>query len=240
MPRWTDAITRAGGVVYHLAALRHRRLWADHVAATAQFLATWQPTQRKLFVLGPSGGYSLPMSLLGEFTEVVGAEPDPMARTVFQRRFPEVSITWDDSDYLGPRNGAMTVAGLTELRARYPDYAVLFCNVLGQLPILHEEAQTEGFFDYIDAIPEALAGTSWASYHDRVSGPWPPAIAEFELPSAVATEALLMRVYPNYQSGVEFDYGDHLTGGLAPNRPRRLWTWQRTPAHFHVIEGVHV
>ncbi len=168
----------------------------------------------------------------------MGVEPDPLAQRLFERRFPQVAVRWLEADFLGPRNGAMTVAGLTELRAQLPDHAVLFCNVLGQLPILHSEARDEGFLDFLDAIPQALMGASWASYHDRISGPWPPAVAQWRSDAAVSTADLIAKMYVQPTGGAQFDYGDHLTGSIAPDQPRQFWTWWRTPDDFHVIEAI--
>ena len=175
MASWTSAFTRSGGLVYHLSAWRRRALWADHVAATAQFLSGWQPSQRRLVLIGTSGGYSLPNALFARFDAVFASEPDPLARRIFTRRFADaladVPFAWLDDDFLGPREGRMSVAGLTELRARFPDAAVLLCNVLGQLPVIHDCADGPDFARYLGQVEGALLGTSWASYHDRVSGP---------------------------------------------------------------------
>lgn len=237
---WLSAFTRAGGVVYHLSALRHAKLWTDHCAATAQFLGAWQPPERDLVLVGTSAGYSLPRALFERFPVVTIAEPDPVARRLFSRRFAAATVTWLDDDFLGPRNGAMTIAGVAELRARFPSAAVLFCNVLGQLPILHDEADGPAFSRFLGQFEQALSGGSWASYHDRVSGPWPPQVGGLSLDGAITTQALMNRLYAPLRDGQALEYWDHQTGSIASSHPRQLWLWQRTPDAFHVIEGVAI
>jgi hypothetical protein len=237
---WGSALSRSGGLAYHFAAWRHGHLWADHQAATAQFLGAWQTSEQKLVLVGTSAGYSLSNALFERFSEVRASEPDPVARRLFRRRFPEVQIQWLDDDFVSPRNGAMSVAGLTELRALFADHAVLFCNILGQLPFLFAEASGEGFARYLGEIPSALQGASWASYHDRVSGPWPPSVSGLAFDSAVGTDALVNAAFTPLAGGQSLAFSDHQTGPLAPDLPRQMWLWQRTPGDFHLIEGVSV
>ena len=238
MAKWAAAWSRSGGIVYHFSAWRHGRLWADHRAATAQFLGAWSTSERNLLLIGTSAGYSLPNALFSRFEQVVACEPDPLARRLFTKRFPDVTVRWLDDDFLGPRKGSMSVAGLAEMRARFAGHAVLFCNVLGQLPVVHKEADGEQFIRFLTNIPEVLEGVSWASYHDRVSGPWPPQIHALQLPRSLDTEELMNQAYAPLAGGQALEYWDHQTGALAAQAPRQIWLWQRTPSAFHLIEAV--
>jgi len=127
---------------------------------------------------------------------------------------------------------------VAELRARFPGHAVLLCNVLGELDERHPEARDGGLDPLLRGIPDVLAGASWASYHDRISGPWPPVVSNLELPGAVSTEALLLRLYGEQVERGALEYRDHGTGELAPKSARRLWLWRRTATDFRVVEGV--
>ncbi len=231
------AFSKSGGLGYHLRALLSRRLWTSHLRATERFLAGWRPAAPNLVLVGPSAGYSLPAGFLSRFGEVVGLEPDPVARKLISRRFRDIDLRWRDDDILSPRDGRMGPDGLAELHRELPEHAVLFCNVLGQMTVLFDEATEGGLQPLLDGIPEVLGEVGWASYHDRVAGPWPPALDRVELERAIDTDELVDRVYVG-SAGSIIEYGDHGTGMLAPELPRTLWTWQRSPTEFHVIEGV--
>ncbi|NDG85242.1 MAG: hypothetical protein EBX52_09445, partial [Proteobacteria bacterium] len=70
----------SGGVFYHLRALRYRKAyWDQHHNGVRKFLEEWNPASKKLLLVGPSAGYSLPSDWLARFDSIEAFEPDPVA-----------------------------------------------------------------------------------------------------------------------------------------------------------------
>ena len=124
-------MTPSGGLRYHARALGHRRrLWGDFRRALALWLWQWQPGDRPLLLVGPSAAWCLPDALFRRFPTIDVLEPDPFARLLLGRRLRALGNAprWHTTDYLDP-----TAARLPALAADFPEHAILFCNVLGQL-----------------------------------------------------------------------------------------------------------
>ena len=155
--RW---LQDSGGLVWHLRALRYRnRLWQPFCTQVASWLADWQPHCRELLIVGPSAGYSLNASFLARWQKVSVIEPDPLARWLLRRRFPQV--TW----HFETQQALASAADLQGLARRHPEAAILFSNVLGQLA--PDEAQAGS--TWRSSLRQALRGRHWASYHDVAS-----------------------------------------------------------------------
>lgn len=216
--RW---LSPAGGLVYHLRALRHRHGWRSYSARLAGWLAAWAPPCRELVLIGPSAGWTLPAGFLGGFARVGVLEPDPLARRLLARRFPAARLAFGTLDCLAGAEGPYRLA------ATYPDAALLFANVLGQ------QTAAAAIPDYIRHLRTALANRHWASCHDVLSAPRAPHAA---LPPAwphADTAALAERLWGG--SGVEVC--DHDTLGLG-GAPGPLALWRLTPRAYHVIEWI--
>jgi hypothetical protein len=238
-------LSPAGGVVYHLRALRFGRgLWAPFARDLAGWLDGWSPDADAVLLVGPSAAYCLDDRFLARFRDVLVLEPDPIARWLLRRRLDRLGIT-----RVRARGDDLLVGGLlgtgpdvTDLLSAEPARAVLFCNVLGQVRFLLSDDGFDAWATaFRDRLVPALAGRAWASFHDRVSGPLAPTLGD-EPTSAAALDddALVARFYahpPAAAAAVEFL--DHLTGGLWPAAlPRRYSTWEIAPGRFHLIEGV--
>jgi hypothetical protein len=227
----------AGGLGYHGRALRHRRRWAPFVSALAAWLGEWRPTTDALLLVGPSAGWCLPPVLLARFARLHVLEPDPLARLLLRRRFATLAdrFRFHAGDYLEP-DPARTRA----LAADFPGAAILFCNVLGQLPWLHPAAvETPAFSVWKADLGRALAGRPWASFHDRLSGPIAPRLdaAGETAATALDDQDLLRRFYARH-TGARVELLDHGTAGLFPDHPRRFIPWEIGPGRFHLIEAV--
>ncbi len=257
--RWLNP---TGGLRYHGRAWRYRSgLWAPFTSAVARFLSRWSPPERELILVGPSGGYCLDLSFLSRFVTVTALEVDPIARWIFARRARSAlrssgtALRWEPEDRLSPRDGAgFTLEPLRALLAANPDAAVLFCNVLGQLPLLGPDLAddvipepTEGSFErWLLELPEALAGHSWASFHDRLSGPLrpegidPDALVPWRSSEDLAAELYAPTDEPErtHGEGVELALNDHRTSLLARERPRYELVWELEPAVFHLVEAI--
>jgi hypothetical protein len=207
----------SGGLVYHLRAWRHGNgLWRPFHRQVTDWLDAWRPEARELVLIGPSAGYALPRALPARFARVVAHEPDPVARYLLRRRFPDPRI-----QPAGP------VEDLTVLARTHPDAAFLFCNLLGQ--------------DWMARAPEAwhaelgaaMAGREWASYHEIASTTRPPVQAGPLIEAACpAFETLLARFW----QGPELLVEDHGTLGLFPELPREYFVWNFIPGRFHLVE----
>lgn len=166
-------VNPAGGLYYHVRAWRYsRRLWEPFRASVARWLAEWSPPERVLLLVGPSGGYTLPMEwITGRFDRVVAVEPDPLARWIFERKFRQTAdaqgqqvgvpgLEWRNEDLLSSH-----ILNAFLGRGSGEGMAVLYSNILGQMGILGRE------FEEAKRIVSVLAasGCSWATYHDRFS-----------------------------------------------------------------------
>lgn len=211
----------SGGIRYHLRALRYRRtLWAPFRAALANWLDCWQPPSRRLLVIGPSGGHTVPAGLFSRFDDVVALEPDPLARVILRHRQARSKLRFESLDCLS------TPEGLDGLVARFGDRALLFCNVLGQLPC----PDPTGWQSLLAA---RLSRCHWASWHDVISTERRPTRTDpIDLAAAPSLEAILGRFWP----GGELPLVDHETLAMGGCAPHAYAIWPLTPGTNHLIE----
>ncbi len=214
-PSLTDA---SGGLTYHWRALRYRgNLWKPFCAQVERWLLDWQPPQEKLLIVGPSAGYSLPARFLSRFAQVTILEPDPLARQLLARRFPALDFVYGSLDCMGSAEAPASLA------AEYPDSAILFSNVIGQC--LDGLPRT-----WASALQIALAGHSWASYHDVISTEVPPRAVDLRRFSVgVSLEEVLM----GFWDGGEIFLHDHQTFAALPVEDYAIW--QILPSRYHLI-----
>lgn len=215
--RWHDA---SGGLAYHWRALRHGRQWRAFHTQVGQWLAGWPCDAPTLILVGPSAGYALNAHFLARFAHRVVLEPDPLARWLLRRRFPELAWSFAREDVFADDQA------LERLADTHPQAAFLFCNVLGQV------------FD-ADALGAWLAHRAdwfdhhcWASWHDVFSSDRPPGrlptAAEAALPPEAA-DSVARALWANQRCAVE----DHGSFGWRPGARHALW--QLTPRQWHVI-----
>jgi len=216
----------SGSLPYHLRAwLWRRTLWAPFHAEVRRWLTDWRPETKHLVLIGPSGGYALSAQFLERFERIVVLEPDPLARWMLRRRFPEVAFEWRESDF-PPQPG-----GFASLAASYPGAALLFCNLLGQ----ELQGQPDGFnrATWLAELESALQGRAWASWHDRVSSARRPDRQPY-LRFAYALP--LNELLGHYWQGGSLEITDHETVGLCSQYPRRYAIWHLAPKVWHLIE----
>ncbi len=214
----------SGGLRYHFAAFRHRRLWVPFHDRVRDWLTAWQPASRRLVLVGPSGGYALDPAFLARFDDIVALEPDPLARFILARRRPGIRFE-DDAGFVEPD-------GFFRLVECHAGAAFLFCNLLGQT-LVGQSPDPEARRVWLDSLPAALAGQPWASWHDlasttRAPDHWP----ELALAGALELDALLARFW----RGGELIIHDHDCAGLCPERPRDYAIWAIRPGQWHLIE----
>lgn len=214
--------------------LNHKRLWGAHLASTQAFLDEWNPQSNSLYLVGPSGGYSLPKEWLKKFKTIHAFEPDSVARKIFELR-TGISPMWTKTpfsfDHL--QKGMITIPN---------NAAILFCNLLGQMDF--DEAA--GLLAQEELLKLALTH-EFASYHDVLSGDhfrfeWSSPI-DGDDPVRVKYEMEALDPFFVAQENVtELDLHVHPANFLFQDpEPFRYqyWEWQITKKQTQVIEGVY-
>ena len=216
----------SGGLLWHWRALvgwrRHRSVRQQ----VAQWLEQWQPPVRHLIAVGMSGGWLLPNRFLQRFKHITIIDTDPSAKLVFtllhgrRLRAAGVTVRWCRADFV------------TELPQQIANdaAAVLFCNVLGQLPLEREDAAP-----VLAALPAQLQRHHWASFHDRYSGNavdlCKPPPEHLDTVSSLDSQAL-------QRLGCRGEWADHGTGALLPlGVARRSFAWHLTAHRLHWLEA---
>jgi hypothetical protein len=97
-------------------------------------LRSWNAQERNIILVGASAGHNLPDDFLRKFESVTVYDPDLSAPFFFKKNHPHVKLKWSHEDVLGVSRGL--VNDLRETFSAHPDSAILFCNVIGQLPLL--------------------------------------------------------------------------------------------------------
>ena len=230
-------VTPSGGLRYHMRALGHgRRLWGPFRRALARWLAEWEPGTRPLLLVGPSAGWCLPDAFLQRFPEIDVLEPDPLAWLLLGRRLRRLGCRtrWHTTDYLEPHSGR-----LPALAADFPEHAILFCNVLGQLGAVDPDLADDVLEQWSRDLGRVLRAHHWATFHDRLSGALPPSLVGLSapVPSSPSDEELVQRFYQRTTSRtVTLD--THGTASLLAGHPRWFLAWHLSPGHHHLIEAI--
>lgn len=222
----------AGGLRYHWRARRCGRLWGPFLHPLANWLEEWVPDDGDLLLVGPSAGWCLPDGLFRRFERIDVVEPDPLARVLLGRRLRRLGREEHrhERDYL-----TGDPAHLEQLGRDFPRHAILFCNVLGQVPFLCPELDdAERSLAWKQALMTALEGRAWATFHDRLSGRLVP-----RLGVAPASDAALSdeRLAATFYDG-DGELISHGSDGLFPHLPRRYFAWELIPGRYHLVEAI--
>ncbi len=227
----------SGGIVYHKLAWNYRKvLWRPFHHWIQNELKSWDPPKDQLFLLGPSAGYSLDPEFLARFKKLIISEPDPLARFLLKRRFPDSQIEWDNKDYLF-RDKVFRPEGLLELRESYPQTGILFCNILGQLPFLVPNSQ-HYHLRLKEVLQKVFEGPA-ASYHDLYSTHLPRK-CKFKArdQSWKTPEDLMIEIKKSCSDSISF--WDH---GLQKTFPVQIkgsyGAWMLHPKALHIVECLH-
>lgn len=216
-PQWLD---NAGGLGYHLGALFRQRNWAPFSAQVAGWLGAWSPGRQTLVLVGPSGGYTIPPGFLAQFEQIVVLEPDPLARRILARRFPQSPFRFDTLDCLHLPHGPAALA------ERYRAAAILFTNLLGQV------CDAQDVPPLAETLRAALQEHPWGSYHDVLSAPARPVTPiPATLPQSLTAEALARQMW----QGQPIPVTDHGTLGWVGS-PGQLGLWALHPGAYHLVE----
>jgi hypothetical protein len=241
----------AGGLRYHARGFRYAETaWAPFRWNLGEWLYGWEPPEKKLVVVGPSAGWCVQPFFFERFEEILCLEPDPVAHFLFRRKLARAPLDarprlrFEATDHL-----LAEPERLPRLLEREGPTAVLFSNVVGQIRVLlgAEHEDEPAFAAVRGAVREALAGRSWASFHDRVSGPPEPALSDGFASDARLTDAEIVDLFYPVLDGVPAraidntgrrELLDHLTGGFFPaEREHHYFKWQLLPGQFHLVEA---
>jgi hypothetical protein len=217
----------AGGLSYHLKALRYYRNWTNFRSDLQRWLEGWGISKEEIFLIGPSAGYTLPPPWLNTFKSRTAIEPDPIARLAFSQRFGKtnwLTTKWFKVDYAS-LSGFFSLKEFEKLCHEHPKAPFLFCNILGQLPVLYRNEvrnNPTAFESWKRDFAELLRERTFASYHDIFSSD---------------RDFVLLGSDREWAGGSNIV--DHQTSDLFSSFSDRCYfKWPLTPQKYHLIEGV--
>jgi hypothetical protein len=145
-----------------LKALRYGSGWEFTRYQIKTTLESFLNAHRELILIGPSAGYLLPK--LSEHTGV-RIDFDVTSQPLFFLRHGANFKTIRKDLFPG---GELDCDFLRSILRSHPKAGILFCNILGQMPL-----QYFGCFsnDNWKNLNDMVMGRSFASIHDRMSGP---------------------------------------------------------------------
>ncbi|HTQ06569.1 MAG TPA: hypothetical protein VMI54_22070 [Polyangiaceae bacterium] len=241
-------LNEAGGLRYHWRGFRYAEtLWAPFRFALAEWLYAWEPPERRLVVVGASGGWCVQPFFFERFTDVLCLEPDPVAHFLFRRRLARAPLETRPRLRFESRDHLLSdPTALVRLLDAEGDVAVLFTNILGQVRVLlgADSSDDARLAALRAAVGDATKSRSWASFHDRVSGSLEPQLEQpARTPSRLSDAEIVRRFFPALEAGASAADGsgellDHLTAGFFPaDRPHAYFAWPLMPGVFHLIEA---
>lgn len=222
-------LSKTGGLIYHWRAFRYRNsVWAPFRQNISHFLDAWNPEEKSILIIGASGGHTLPSDFLERFDEVLLSDPDPLARIVFRKNHPGVKSRWISEDLVF-ENKKYAPEKLTSYLKAHPDTAVLFANLIGQLPLINKDLDQLKL--WWQSILPTLSQHSWASYHDLFSfdlkkSVFPDRIVQGPVLPVLIEWAKLGRI--------SVDIIDHGTSDLFEKSPESF-VWRISPYRIHII-----
>ncbi len=228
----------SGGVMFHARAWRHEKLWQGFNVAIAQWLESWDAPRDELILIGPSGGYTLPVNWLRSFRQIFAYDTDPLVPWLFPKRHPYARVKFIRSDVFW-KSGRLSLSPLKKILSDHPKASIAFCNVLGQLPL-------EGDFNehqweiYLYELRLLMKDRKWASYHD---------LATIEPIPLERHQKVLNEYYNSDGKDLKRALGgvrkrnvtitDHLMRGRwTADLDKRMFAWSLTTTSLHVIEAV--
>lgn len=240
MPRaWLNP---AGGLRYHVRALRAGRLWQPFREALGRWFPVFDVPGVRAVLVGPSAAYTFPDAFLSQFAALTVLEPDPVAGALLGKRLRRLGVAFqiEQADHLlAPllRGGG----GLAELLRADPRACLIFGNVLGQTRFLLPDPDFERFKSaFREQLAPLLAQRAWLGFHDRLSGNFAPAFAQpYTVPARLHDQTILRELYPSVEGTAPHELFDHQSEGFFPSQiPHSYFHWQIDRARHHLIEGV--
>lgn len=217
----------AGGLSYHLKALRYSRNWTSFRGDIQRWLEGWGIPHKEIILIGPSAGYVLPLTWLSSFESRFGIEPDPLARLSLRARIGRVEWLrhkWFRVDY-SSKSALFPLKDFEKLCHEHPHAPILFCNILGQIPTLYRKEirnNPQAFENWKKDFAGQLKARTFASFHDIYS---------------TDRDFVLMGSDREWAAGSNVI--DHQTSDLFSSFTDRCYfKWPLTSRQFHLIEAV--
>lgn len=231
---WWNA---SGGFFYHYLALRYRNdLWRGFHDPLHQWLVSWPQKNPTLVLFGPSGGYALHKKFLDRYSTFVVVEPDPIAQAILKRRFKSVfskkEVEWiSDPTILVDKNHS--TAKLKTWLEENPARDLLFCNVIGQLPLFFPKKDPTVWANWKTSFSHLMQSQNFASFHDLCSSHRMP--VNWRQYSGMQLNDLSIL----FDSDKKTEVYDHQTQDLFERISRKHFLWRISTRRFHLIEGVY-
>lgn len=200
--------------------------------------------QRRVILVGASGGYTLPWATLHTIPNKYFVEPDPLARLRLRQRDPQARI--DPRPALGWSKHGYSAQGLRTWLDHHRGNALLFCNLLGQL----DEKQTLAAPEWRSCLVDHLSQHAWLSYHDLLSASLAPRVQDLAPKSPmqrtagsspILDRAFWEKVYPASDDPLEVvDHGTaHFFAKSALQTDAHgYFAWPLNSTRWHLIEGL--
>lgn len=215
----------SGGGLYHLRALRYQsRLWSLPRAQLAVLLKPFLDKHQKLILIGPSAGYLLP-KLTGHHG--LRIDIDPLSKPLFHLRHGSGFETL--SHDLFP-SGKLDCDWLRDILTQNPDHGVMFCNILGQMPLQYfPNFHPENW----EGLRGLLSGRSFLSFHDRLS----TSTGSMDSSVKVSSKSSLTIDELSKAFHLNGEWTDHETSGIFPGlKMYDYLVWPLTRAKMHLLE----
>ena len=219
---------------WHLRAWGAQGRWARTRAAIADWLAEAPEDFDDLLLFGASAGWMMDDAFLARFRRIDAIDLEWAAGPLFRLRHAQVLRR---RGILLRFHTTEALDSLERFLALRPHALVLFDNVLGQYTLTcRDVAQAEAT---LGAVARRLAGRTWGSIHDALSGPGQrlprsaePAPRRLGPGEPWPDQALLDAV------GGTSTWRDHLTRGVLPaGTASQLLPWQLVPGYWHWLQA---
>lgn len=231
-------MNQTGGFFYHYLAFRNSaKYWSVFRREILDFLRPKFKNGKTLWV-GPSAGYSLDKELIKpRLAKDYFVEVDFLSKIIFKLRFGK-PLNWITSSAFRFTKDPVESAQLTAaILNSYSVDTVIFCNILGQLPLLYPAAGSNYWNQFYGSLMNDIE-SSIVSYHDWLTVMAKPAeLDELELDISIENlkseksvqEFLLTK--PNKKR--EWKLIDHHTGKLSKySESKCLWRKDKNSLHL--------
>lgn len=237
-------MNQTGGFFYHYLAFRNSaRYWKPFKDQISIFLENElkDSTIRNLWI-GPSAGYSLPPNLMrGRVLQDKFVDIDVLAKVLFSAKFGSPNY-WDTRSVFQFTNDPHESAHLSTEKLGFKEVErLVFCNILGQLPLLHTQATSEYWESFYSCLLENLS-LPVISYHDLFTIVGNPKVLDkiqMEIKSElIESENQLLDFLRAYQSKDKpLSYVDHFTASLGEYRVGQTM-WRKDSKSLHLIDCI--
>lgn len=160
-----DLLTPSGGLLYHAKALRYHRIWQETRAQVAKNLSDWIRADRELVLIGPSAGYLLDPFVLQRAPKIYAYDIDPLALWLLRRKLHVTTFTRS----VFTEGSKLSLSPFEKLLIEHPKSDLVFCNILGQLPVMHAPPAGGGWPAFWAQLLKLLQQRRWLSFHDHLS-----------------------------------------------------------------------